>query len=48
MVVESTVDFRLQFTTAIKFTTGQEMQQWVCAEAEKLGFIAVVAKSDNG
>ncbi|MCI80993.1 hypothetical protein A2U01_0102265, partial [Trifolium medium] len=24
------------------------MQDWVCGEAQKLGFAAVVAKSDNG
>jgi hypothetical protein len=24
------------------------MQQWVCGEAHKLGFVAVVVKSNNG
>ncbi|MCI34199.1 FAR1-related protein, partial [Trifolium medium] len=48
MVVKPAFDFRLQFMTARKFTTQQEMQQWFCAEAEMLGFIVVVAKSDNG
>jgi hypothetical protein len=47
MVVEHAVDFRLQFMAAIKFTTQQKMQLWVYAVAEKLGFIAVVAKSAN-
>jgi hypothetical protein len=48
MVVEPTVDFRLQFTTDRKFTTRQEKQQWIFGEAKKLGFIAMVAKSNNG
>jgi hypothetical protein len=48
MVVELAFDFRLQFTINRKFTTRKEMQQWICGEARKLGFVVVVAKSDNG
>jgi hypothetical protein len=48
MVVESIVDFRLQFTTDKKFTIRQEKQQWVCGKAKKLGFVAMVVKSNNG
>jgi hypothetical protein len=48
MVVELAFDFRLQFTINRKFTTQKEMQQWICGEARKLGFVVVVAKSDNG
>jgi hypothetical protein len=45
MVVESIVVFRLQFTTNRKFTTRKLMQDCVCGEAHKLGFVAVVAKT---
>jgi hypothetical protein len=48
MVVEPAVDFRQQLTTNKKFSTRQQMQDWVCGEAKKLGFVVVVAKSDNG
>jgi hypothetical protein len=48
MVMESAVDFRLQFTTTIKFNGRKEMQEWVCAEVEKLQFLGLVAKLDNG
>ncbi|MCI33627.1 hypothetical protein A2U01_0054844, partial [Trifolium medium] len=48
MVVDPAVDFGLQFTTDRMFKTRQQMQYWVCEEVNKLGFSAVVAKSDNG
>jgi hypothetical protein len=41
------IDFFLQLTSDRKFTTQQEMQVWVCAEAEKFICIVMVAKSDN-
>jgi hypothetical protein len=47
MVVEPTVDYRPQFTTNRKFSTRQQMQDWVCGQVKKLGFVAVVAKSNN-
>ncbi|MCI11656.1 FAR1-related protein, partial [Trifolium medium] len=47
-VVELAVDFHLQFTTDRKFTTRKQMQKWVCGEAMKLGFAAVIAKAENG
>jgi hypothetical protein len=46
--VEPAVDFRQQFTMVRNFSTRQQMQDWVCGEAKKLGFVAVVVKSDNG
>jgi hypothetical protein len=47
MVVEPVVDFRPQFTTDIKFSTRQQMQDWVGGKAKKLGFVVVFSKSDN-
>jgi hypothetical protein len=41
MVVEPVVDFRPQFTTDIKFSTRQQMQDWVGGKAKKLGFVVV-------
>jgi hypothetical protein len=46
-VMEPKFDFRIHFTTNRKFTSRDEMLKRVRHEAEKLGFVAVVAKSNN-
>ncbi|MCI74639.1 hypothetical protein A2U01_0095903, partial [Trifolium medium] len=38
MDVELAVDFRPQFTTYRMLKTRQQMKDWVCGEAKKLGF----------
>jgi hypothetical protein len=45
--VELKVDFHVLFMIDRKFTSRQEMQAWICAEMEKLGFIFMVVKSSN-
>jgi hypothetical protein len=46
--VSHKVDFRIQFTTERKFDAWKEMISWVRDLAYKLGFVVVIAKSDNG
>jgi hypothetical protein len=40
--VELKVDFHVLFMIDRKFTSRQEMQAWMCAEMEKLGFVFMV------
>ncbi|MCI29358.1 FAR1-related protein, partial [Trifolium medium] len=47
-VVAPKVDFRIELTTKRKFDHREQMLSWVRDLAVKLGFIAVIAKSDNG
>ncbi|MCH80751.1 FAR1-related protein, partial [Trifolium medium] len=47
MVEGPKVDFRIQFTTERKFDDCEEMISRVCDLEYKLGFVVVIAKSDN-
>jgi hypothetical protein len=42
------VDFRIQFITDRKFEQRVDMLTWVRDLSEKLGFVVVITKSDNG
>ncbi|MCI25001.1 FAR1-related protein, partial [Trifolium medium] len=42
------VDFCIEFTTERKFDDREQMLSWVRDLSFKLGFVAVIAKSDNG
>jgi hypothetical protein len=47
VVVAPKVDFRIEFTTDMKFEQRNHMLSWIHGLAEKLGFVAVISKSDN-
>jgi hypothetical protein len=47
VVVAHKVYFRIQFTTGRKFEQRNHMLSWVRDLAEKLGFVAIITKSDN-
>ncbi|MCI48789.1 FAR1-related protein, partial [Trifolium medium] len=46
-VVVLKIDFRIQFTTGKKFDERGQMHTWVSDLAYSLGFVSVIAKSDN-
>ncbi|KAK2403262.1 hypothetical protein QL285_052716 [Trifolium repens] len=48
VVLAPNVDFRIQFTTDRKFEQRADMLTWVRDLSEKLGFVVVTTKSDNG
>ncbi|CAJ2640423.1 FAR1-related protein [Trifolium pratense] len=43
-----TIDFRIQFTMEMKFDNRAQMLKWVRDLARELGFVTMIAKSDNG
>jgi hypothetical protein len=47
-VVAHKVDFCIKFTTERNFEEREHMLSWVRDLAVKLGFVFVIAKSDNG
>jgi hypothetical protein len=48
VVVTPKVDFWIQSTTNRKFEQHADMIKWVRGLSEKLGFMVVTTKSDNG
>ncbi|MCI40037.1 hypothetical protein A2U01_0061269, partial [Trifolium medium] len=47
-VVAPKIDFRIQFTMGRKFDERGQMLTWVSDLDYSLGFVSVIAKSDNG